>query len=697
MRASFGAALFAASLFGCAVPIRATISPKQLLEKIDEAEDNRDGASPALAYGISHHQKEIRLAALRALARTAEVGTSSSALSLLGDRDIEVATWAAFALGEIGEPAGEAALLSALRGVSPVPDQVLLALGRSATATSAREIATHLGDDKPLVRRAAAIALGLMGKRFLKTFPNDRYARRVVPLLWDRNPDVRFGAAYALMRLPSPTSAVKLISVLGDPDPEVRANAARGLGASKASPLALDSVSRDPDWRVRVERVRALGQIGQASLEDLPQTSSRLEAAVEDEFARFKKGGAIASGTSLHVLLAIVSAASDLGPGGSRILHLLEKTPWKEHLPPEVAPDLARLDCAIAFALDEEEHVIRRVRGCGGSAVLPWRRDELATKLLAHKNDDEAVDQLFGMASNQDARVRVAVAVALADIDKPSATKALVRLLESNDAYVVSAAADGLARPEKASSRPPETKEKLKVALDALVKKEDAALSVSVLDAIGGLGKDGASLVPELEALLLDPRAPIRRRAAKAKEAITEKTAPFGGATTALPYVRPRPVAQKKTIELRTLRGPITIELFGPVAPRTIGTLVELIEGRFYDDRTFHRIVSDFVAQGGCPRGDGWGGPGYTIEDETSPLPFVRGAVGIATSGRDTGGSQFFIMHAYHPHLDGNYTVVGRVVAGMEAVDALEPDDPILDVRIVATPPNGPKPGLSVR
>ncbi len=156
-------------------------------------------------------------------------------------------------------------------------------------------------------------------------------------------------------------------------------------------------------------------------------------------------------------------------------------------------------------------------------------------------------------------------------------------------------------------------------------------------------------------------------------------------------------MSQKKTIEVKTLRGPITIELFGDVAPRTTGTILELVEGRFYDERTFHRIVSDFVAQGGCPRGDGWGGPGYTIEDETSPLPFVRGAVGIATSGRDTGGSQFFIMHAYHPHLDGNYTVVGRVVGGMEAVDALEPDDPILGVRVVATPPNGSKSGLSVR
>jgi peptidyl-prolyl cis-trans isomerase B (cyclophilin B) len=95
--------------------------------------------------------------------------------------------------------------------------------------------------------------------------------------------------------------------------------------------------------------------------------------------------------------------------------------------------------------------------------------------------------------------------------------------------------------------------------------------------------------------------------------------------------------------------------------------------------------VSDFVVQGGCPRGDGWGGPGYTVEDETSPLPFVRGAVGIATSGRDTGGSQFFIMHSAHPHLDGGYSVVGRVLEGMEVVDALQVDDRILRAQVEAT------------
>src|SRR5689334_3515745 len=135
MRPRRAPVLLLALTCACAVPTRNTISPQKLLVAIEEAEATRDGHSTAIAGGLSHQQRELRLAALRALARTGASGTASAAASLLGDRDREVATWAAFALGEIGEPAGEAALVTALRGVTPVPEEALLALGRSATAT----------------------------------------------------------------------------------------------------------------------------------------------------------------------------------------------------------------------------------------------------------------------------------------------------------------------------------------------------------------------------------------------------------------------------------------------------------------------------------------------------------------------------------------------------------------------------------
>ena len=106
--------------------------------------------------------------------------------------------------------------------------------------------------------------------------------------------------------------------------------------------------------------------------------------------------------------------------------------------------------------------------------------------------------------------------------------------------------------------------------------------------------------------------------------------------------------------------------------------LARLAARSYYDGLTFHRVVPDFVAQGGDPRGDGWGGPGFTLRCELSPRRYLRGTVGMALAGKDTGGSQFFITHSMQPHLDGKYTIIGEVVAGMEVVDTLLPGDRIL-------------------
>ena len=136
-------------------------------------------------------------------------------------------------------------------------------------------------------------------------------------------------------------------------------------------------------------------------------------------------------------------------------------------------------------------------------------------------------------------------------------------------------------------------------------------------------------------------------------------------------------------LEVETERGSVRIELDGTLAPRTSGAIISLASDGFYDGLVFHRVVPGFVVQGGCPRGDGFGGPGYALLDEVSPQPFSRGTVGIATNGRDTGGSQFFVMQAEHPHLVGGYTQLGHVTEGIEVIDALQEGDRILRVRVL--------------
>ncbi len=124
---------------------------------------------------------------------------------------------------------------------------------------------------------------------------------------------------------------------------------------------------------------------------------------------------------------------------------------------------------------------------------------------------------------------------------------------------------------------------------------------------------------------------------------------------------------------LHTSAGPITVEFFDDDAPATVENFRKLAADGFYDGLTFHRIIKDFMIQGGCPKGTGTGGPGYTFEDEFNDHKVVRGALAMANAGPDTNGSQFFIVTTdAAPWLDGKHTVFGEVTAGMDTVDALE-------------------------
>jgi peptidyl-prolyl cis-trans isomerase B (cyclophilin B) len=124
---------------------------------------------------------------------------------------------------------------------------------------------------------------------------------------------------------------------------------------------------------------------------------------------------------------------------------------------------------------------------------------------------------------------------------------------------------------------------------------------------------------------------------------------------------------------LHTSEGPIEVELFQAEAPKTVENFARLSREGFYDGLGFHRVIPDFMVQGGCPEGTGTGGPGYTFEDEINEHKVVRGALAMANAGPDTNGSQFFIVTAdAAPWLDGKHTVFGQVASGMEAVDAIE-------------------------
>ncbi len=136
----------------------------------------------------------------------------------------------------------------------------------------------------------------------------------------------------------------------------------------------------------------------------------------------------------------------------------------------------------------------------------------------------------------------------------------------------------------------------------------------------------------------------------------------------------------KVTIE--TIRGPIVLELYPEHAPKTVNNFVFLTKAGYYDGVTFHRVIADFMIQGGDPTGTGRGGPGYKFEDELkgNPLRHETGVLSMANAGPNTNGSQFFITHSPQPHLDGKHTVFGKVTSGMDVVNAVRQGDKMIKV-----------------
>jgi cyclophilin family peptidyl-prolyl cis-trans isomerase len=207
-------------------------------------------------------------------------------------------------------------------------------------------------------------------------------------------------------------------------------------------------------------------------------------------------------------------------------------------------------------------------------------------------------------------------------------------------------------------------------ALEALAKYPPAESQETMVKALG----DREWAVRLAAARLL--RAAGARDAAPARPAPIRQDAAFFESNRLL-----RP-AYTPHAYIQTRLGTIQLELNVIDAPLTTLAFIELARSGFFDGLKIHRLIPNFVLQAGDPRGDGEGGPGYAIRDELNMLPFVRGTVGMALDGRDTGGSQFFITLSPQPHLDGLYTVFGRVIAGWDVLDRVSLGDVIDHVLI---------------
>jgi cyclophilin family peptidyl-prolyl cis-trans isomerase/HEAT repeat protein len=150
-----------------------------------------------------------------------------------------------------------------------------------------------------------------------------------------------------------------------------------------------------------------------------------------------------------------------------------------------------------------------------------------------------------------------------------------------------------------------------------------------------------------------------------------------------IPWSIVRKISKDQLAKIKTSRGDITIRLLVDENPGSVANFVDLAMSKYYDGKIFHRVAPNFVVQGGCPRGDGWGSEAYSIRSEFSPRRYKTGSVGMASAGKDTEGTQWFITHSATPHLEGRYTLFAEVVQGMEVVHKIEVGDTIVSVEII--------------
>ena len=669
--------------------------------------------------------KEARVRRRIALAagRIGDRAALAPLLALLqSDTNESVRAMAAFALGEIESAEGIEPLLAALQRTgqtTAVRMRVLEALGKIGAAlpptdeARARSLgeailgALNLEAALESPKRDRAVVLMCLTAA-LRAHPAGAGAM-VARFLTDTDARVRADAANTLARLRAKEGSEQLRTLLvNDPEAVVRANAARALGVALDQPsvdaLLARSV-RDEDERVRVSAVRALG-----ALADARAAGSLLERATALLVSyRTAKSGGVSHPQEVNELLEIATALSRIlaGTWDARTVNWLrEFREAEERKSPEIEIALAR----IAPALYIREKPFDKISDAQTRATLfkDWKEvSSLAQGLgeISGIKAETAGNGLIGLQLEAQTMLRALlddkalpqmaapdVLRAFAAFKTNDASEVLRKHLKSTDAIMSATAAEllGELSPEEATTRA--LAETLRASMRAPI--NDATLAI--LDA---LARQKSSSANEAIKTALDSEDHLVRRRAVAllKEGgagdFSSRLGTVATRNTVADYQRALARNGKHVRATVTLdKGSFVIELLADDAPLTVDNFVQLANRGYFNNITFHRVVPNFVIQGGDPRGDGNGGPGYQIRCEINEVPYETGAVGMALSGKDTGGSQWFVTHSPQPHLDGGYTVFGRVVSGMDVVDRVARGDIIRRISVTEGAASASKP-----
>jgi cyclophilin family peptidyl-prolyl cis-trans isomerase len=682
-------------LFGCAAAREARQERRAIEEEATEAAAHLDATSrddallsiakarqsrgglDVLRRYANHDDPRARREAIRGLGLVGDPSTQGTIEAALQDAEAEVRIVAAFALSQLwawplvdlervtADAAAEVALDAALteelselrrgRGSRDAAAALIRALGEIGDTPTDDDLWELAGDRQaPILQVQALLAIGMRGKR-----GQPIKAPRVPTLAAALTGGSSFAAAWTVGRSPIDDDAkapleAALLAALPDADEDTGAWILRALGRTGGEDAAktLGAAVQSDAARQRLNAVRGAATAGFADVLILATHDADDRVAIE----ALRALGGVPGDSSWAALQPRDThdpqreAARVAGLGG----HISNEEAPSEH-------DPAVLAAALAAAL----HPAPEVRSAGFG-------------LLSAHPDPTAHDALLARVDvEQDAKAALALASAIAERQDPAVEGQLLSWLNGEDATLGAIAAEGLGERED-----DHITAALLTAWRAHPDPKDWERRVAIIRAVGGR----SATPPDFFGEALGDADPHVRLAAFF--ALAERAGRSQAGSP--PLTRPEPqitdawfgVADVTRAVIATSAGDLTVLLYPKVAPAAVANFVTLAEEGFFDGVVFHRVVPDFVIQSGDPDNTGWGGPGWTLPDEFSPLEYRRGTLGMARSDKDTAGSQWFITHSPQPHLTGHYTAFGQLMTGWDVLDAVVVGDRVESVTI---------------
>jgi peptidylprolyl isomerase len=694
--------LLVVCLYSIQVAQPITLKEREVLQ----LQDQRSGGNGKLLSYLQDQNIQLRYLAAIALANLQDTATIRALTVSLKDSAKIVRTASAFALGQMRDERAADELLSAITTEhdSDVIAEIGEALGKCGSQKCLDSL-LNICEQKSVIFPQKEFAL-CIARFAIRQISTERSIWKCFEYAASESPELCSTALFALWRS-SPNGLVdleiskhreELLLLANNPYGDIRMHLATLLGRSKSkdSRELLDTLERAEmtldDWRVWTQIIRARAALAAATEDMVPRylgylsskndhikitalqglkasPSPMIDHSLLIDTLRVTLCGMVNNGIEVEAVRG--EALGVLGKHFPKELDSYQSWLSKSHVTPWLQ---ARLVEGIAQQITKEHlltlchnlnHESNRVAMAAWDFIRPMLSPPVLLQLRLDSNEYRLLPKdIFKEAKNALAKNDMGLTTVVANLFADTMVFKIFKD-EGLSNQIVDAFID---------------------ACRHLPQVDDGEAKQAILQTLGNIHEIGA--IPFLEKELLGSEGPISAAAAASLNHMTGKDystrihqGTIKGRTekewNLLESIKPH-----QHVSIITNRGEITLELLKDHAPFTVLNFVKLIKNKFYDGLIFHRVVPNFVVQGGDPRGDGWGGPGYSIRTEISLVKYERGSCGMASAGKDTEGSQFFITHSATPHLDGRYTIFAKVIKGMDVVDRLQIGDTMKTIQL---------------